>query len=538
MDSQNNQDAADCGEAIPEVTNQQVLKLVGADVELGNFIEGARPPTGRIASRLLLRQVPGISRNYVHLAQDSLRKFLWDNGGSAYIDLDHAEFPIPEVTSALDFLAAWHATLRIARLAMIDANEQLAAGQRLCVLAGNSDGLGHSYGSHCNVLVTRTAFDNIFGRKLQQLLFLAAHQVSSIVYAGQGKVGAENGAPPVDYQLSQRADFFETLNGLQTTFNRPIVNSRDEPLCGPFAGADAKARHLARLHVIFYDSNLCHVACYLKIGVLQIVVAMVEAEEIDVRLILDDPVDAVVRWSHDPTLQARARLADGRYLTAVEHQQLLYEQASQFVERGRCEGIVPDAERIMKLWGDVLDKLAARDFDALVGSLDWILKLAGLERALANHSQLHWGSPELKQLDHLYNSLDRDEGLYWIHERAGVVQRLVSPSQIERFVYEPPEDTRAWTRAMLLRAAGAERINNIDWDRITFRMAGSHGFATYQTLWMQDPRRWTKRETEHLFQQDLPLTQLIDKLRELVPGVDEPVDADAEVIESVVAGDL
>ena len=271
---------------------------------------------------------------------------------------------------------------------MLDANEQLGAGQRIRALANNSDGQGHSYGSHCNVLITRSAFDNIFGRKLQQLLFLAAHQVSSIVYTGQGKVGAENGAPDVDYQLSQRADFFETLTGLQTTFNRPIVNSRDEPLCGPFAGADATAKDLARLHVIFYDCNLCHTACFLKMGVLQIVVAMVEAEEIDVRLILDDPVDAVVRWSHDPTLQTRARLADGRHLTAVEHQQLLHEQARLFVERGGCDGIVPDAEKIIQLWGDVLEQLAAKNFDALVGSLDWILKLFGLERAPVSYTHL------------------------------------------------------------------------------------------------------------------------------------------------------
>ncbi len=284
----------------------RVAKLLGADVELGNFIQGAAPPTGAAASRLMLSQIPGVARNYVHWAQDSHRRFLWSNGGCAYCDLDHAEFPIPEVTSASDFVAVWHATLRLARSAMLEANLQLPAGQRLQVLVNNSDGTGHSYGSHCNVLITRRAFDNLFGRKLQHLLFLAAHQVSSIVYTGQGKVGAENGAPAVPYQLSQRADFFETLSGLQTTFHRPVVNTRDEPLCGPFAGMDATAKDLARLHVIFYDSNLCHVACYLKAGALQIVTAMIEAEEIDVRLILDDPVEAVLQWSHDPSLRPRA----------------------------------------------------------------------------------------------------------------------------------------------------------------------------------------------------------------------------------------
>ena len=49
------------------------------------------------------------------------------------------------------------------------------------------------------------------------------------VFTGAGKIGAENGAAPVDYQISQRADFFEEEVGLETTLKRPIVNTRDEP---------------------------------------------------------------------------------------------------------------------------------------------------------------------------------------------------------------------------------------------------------------------------------------------------------------------
>ena len=467
----------------------------------------------------------------MNLVQDSHRKFFACNGGSAYIDLDHAEFPIAEVLSARDFVAIWHATLLIARRAMQDAAAQLPEDERLRVLVNNSDGLGHSYGSHCNVLITRRAFDNMFQRKLHYQLYLAAYQASSIVMTGQGKVGAENGAPPVPYQISQRADFFETLSGLQTTYHRPIVNTRDEPLCGPFSGPDATASDLARLHVIFYDSNLCHVACYLKIGVLQIMAAMIEAERINVNLILDDPVDAVVRWSHDPTLQTTARLADGRCLTAVEHQQLLLEDARRFVAEGGCEGIVPEAEAIIEKWGAVLEKLAARDFTALAGALDWVLKLACLKRAMASHPRLRWDSPELKLLDHLYSSLDSTDGLYWLHEQAGVVQRMVTGGEIERFVHEPPTDTRAWTRAMLLRVAGAERINNIDWDRITFRLAGTHGFATYRVLWMPDPRRMTKCETSHLFRPGASLEEIVtslSNLRSTTDASEEPRDGECE----------
>ncbi len=516
-----------CHRAGPPVraAEEQVAKIIGADAEFGNFLESPRAArTGQLASRMLVREVDGIARNYVNLAQDSCRKYLPCNGGSAYIDLNHAEFPIPEVTSARDFVAVWHATLLIARKAMMDAAEHLAADERLRVLINNSDGLGHSYGSHCNVLITRRAFDNIFHRKLHYQLFLAAYQASSIVMTGQGKVGAENGAPPVDYQISQRADFFETLSGLQTTYHRPLVNTRDEPLCGPFSGPDVTVPELARLHVIFYDSNLCHVACFVKIGVLQIITAMIEAQWVNASLILDDPVDAVVRWSHDPTLQQRARLANGRCLTAVEHQQLLHEDASRFVAEGGCKGIVPEAEVIIEKWGELLEQLAARDFAALAGSLDWVLKLASLQRAMANHPRLQWSSPELKLLDHLYSSLDPADGLYWLHQRAGVVEQMVTGGDIERFVHTPPTDTRAYTRAMLLRVAGADRINNIDWDRMTFRLAGVHGCATYRVLWMPDPRRLTKQETCHLFRPGATLEEIVDQLADLVSSSNSAAD--------------
>ncbi len=135
---------------------------------------------------------------------------------------------------------------------MDSANARLPEGRSIQVLVNNSDGHGHSYGSHLNFLVTRRTWDNIIRRKPHYLGWLASFQASSIVYTGQGKVGSENGAPEVPFQISQRADFFETLVGTQTTFDRPIVNSRDEASLRELAvverrgRARAAARHLLR----------------------------------------------------------------------------------------------------------------------------------------------------------------------------------------------------------------------------------------------------------------------------------------------------
>lgn len=433
--------------------------------------------------------------------QDWGRRFLAENGGCCYIDLGHLEICLPEVRSAYDWVAAWHAMLRIARGAMQAANAKLPEGQRIVVLANNSDGRGNSYGSHVNVLLTEDTWEGIFHRKLYPMLYLAAYQVSSIVFTGQGKVGSENGAPPVAFQLSQRMDFMETLTGIATTVQRPLVNSRDEALCGTWSyrndGPDAP--RYRRLHCIFYDSNLAHVACLLKIGVLQIVLALLEAGKAKGRLMLDDPVEAGPLYSHDPTLRARARLADGRLVTAIELQRLFLEEAEQFVASGECEETVPRAGEIFALWADTLERLEHSDWDVLSGRLDWVLKREILEGTLARNRNLDWDSPELQYLDQLYASLDENEGLYWAYEQDGFVERVVDETTIARFTVEPPEDTRAWTRAMLLRTLDADDIDTCDWDRmVAWGRVGRSGISR-QTIHLANPLHYTRAQMEGLF---------------------------------------
>jgi proteasome accessory factor A len=512
-----------------------IPKLCGGDIELGNFITGAEAldGTGNRAALALLGKIRGVSSDSrqtvaacdcsecrtradeqwqsgaygttsgstVHGSynpQDWMRTYLPGNGGCVYIDLDHLEICLPEVLSARDHVAAWNAMLRIAARAQASANADLPAGQRLHVLANNTDGHGSSFGSHLDFLITRRAWENIFNRRLQYLLYLAAYQVSSIVFTGQGKVGSEGllgGATPCDYQVSQRADFIEVLMGVQTTYNRPIVNSRDEALCGlGRTDRESPASHMARLHVIFYDSTLCHVASLLKVGVMQIMLAMIEAEKMNPELILDDPVGAVGTWSRDPQLTAHAKLASGKEITAVELQFRFLEEAKAFVDAGGCEGIVPDAEMIMDLWADTLTKLHARDFTALAPRLDWVLKLSLLERAMKQRPELTWDSPEIKHLDHLYSALDG--GLYQVCERQGAVERVVSGEQIARFINEPPEDTRAYTRSRLLRIAGPDRIDHVDWDEITFKL--KTGWPDRRTVRLANPLGFTKAKTHFL----------------------------------------
>jgi len=544
----------ECGNA-HEAKSQRVPILCGADIELGNFILGldCQEGTAQIAAWALLREIEGLPRQDKALRvgaygsgpansgathygykssasahdndespsapgsfnpQDQGRRFLPANGGCAYIDLGHLELCLPEVISAWDHVACWHAMLKIARNATAAANAKLGPGQEIQVLVNNSDGKGNSYGSHLDFLVTRQAWDNIFRRRVHYLLFLAAFQASSIVYTGQGKVGSENGAPPVAFQISQRADFFETLMGPQTTWHRPLVNSRDEPLCGTRFGsrADEEAEHLARLHVIFFDNTLCHVASLLKVGVMQIVLAMIEEGCVNLELVLEDPVSAVVHWSHDPNLEERAALTSGREVTAVELQFLFLAEAKEFVARGGCDGVVPRAAEILALWEDTLLKLAAKDFAALAPRLDWVLKLSVLKQVMEQNADLSWDSPQIKHLDHMYANLNRGSGLYWNYEASGFVQRVVTPERVEHFTLHPPVNTRAWTRAMLLRRAPAESVFEVNWDQIEFRPKSVNGSTRRRVLALANPLRWSRAATKRFFREASTIEDLLDRL--------------------------
>ncbi|MBM3320564.1 MAG: proteasome accessory factor PafA2 family protein [Candidatus Eisenbacteria bacterium] len=521
-------------------------KLCGADVEVANFVEGAwsGSGSGREASRALLREIRGIpgrnerwtrtgggngsGRGGVRVRggeppaagedpREIGRVFLPENGGCAYIDLDHLELCLPEVLDAREHAAAWHAMLRIARSALVSANARRDGERKIRILVNNSDGLGHSYGAHLDFLVARRAYEDIFDRRMQYLLWLASYMVSSIVFTGQGKVGSENGAPAADFQISQRADFFECLVGPQTTYRRPIVNSRDEALVGGWIRGSALTLRdlMARMHVIFYDSTLAYAAGLLKVGVYQVILAMIEAGlagETD--LILEDPLAALRLWSRDLEFRRPARLLSGERLTAVELQRRFREKAARFAERDDCGGAVPGAKEILDLWGETLERLEGRDLSALAPRIDWALKLLILRGAMDAHPELDWGSPKMKMLDHLYSSLDPDEGLFWPYERAGMVEKPVPESAVERFMHEPPCGTRAFTRAMLLRRADPETVESVDWDSIRFRMSDG---AVRRTVRLWNPLGFGRSATEPLFRNGSSIEEIVRNLAEGPP---------------------
>jgi Pup amidohydrolase len=279
-----------------------------------------------------------------------------------------------------------------------------------------------------------------------------------------------------------------------------LINQRDEPHSGP---------HLARLHCIYYDSNLADFATYLKAGALQFAVAMLEAGRLDSSVLIEDPVNASQIISHSLG-QTRVRTFRGEYVTALDLQYRFLEAASRFVEDGLAEGIVPEAETILTRWASTLDLLRTRDMEKLSRRLDWAAKLHLIESTVAAQGYA-WDTPQVKMLDHAYASLDEQEGLFLALERDHLVERLTDAQRVATCLHEAPAETRAYTRARLL-ALGGESTVDIDWDRISFLLFNGTRTSSVRNFDMSDPLFWSKRNTQEIFENATGLRETLDKL--------------------------
>ena len=153
------------------------------------------------------------------------------------------------------------------------------------------------------------------------------------------------------------------------------------------------------------------------------------------------------------------------------------------------------------------------DLEEQARYLDWPLKKLIIERAMASHPELDWTSPEIKYMDQIYGSLDPEEGLYLAFEREGFTEPIVTEERIARLEGQPPEDTRAWTRAMILRRADPDVVDLVDWDMIRFKHRDWRRLRDFRCLDMDDPRRMGRSQAEAMFRGTEGLDELLIRLR-------------------------
>lgn len=410
------------------------------------------------------------------------------NGGRLYVDGAHPEYSTPECTSPREIVAFERISERILAQSLVEMVK--ARGREQFVLyKNNSDGKGNSYGYHENYMVSRAVpFERL-------VKFLAPFFVTRPIHAGAGKVGSENQTSPTDYQISQRADFFECLVDLNTMVKRPIVNSRDEP--------HADYGKYRRLHVIVGDANMAELSTYLKVGTLAIVLDLIEAGVDMPQFELDDPVLAIKQVSRDLTMKETLKLSGGHSTTAVEIQRAYLKAAMDFYA---CHELNQVTKDVLVRWEDVLDKLE-RDPRSLANELDWAAKRHMIESYM-DRKGCGWNDPRVRLMDLQYHDIRPEKGLYYTLERSHLIERVVQDVEVARAEFMPPPGTRAYFRGRCI-GKFSKSIYGASWTSLLFDV----GNTTIKKVPLMDPLRGTESLTADLLDQSETADALLAKLK-------------------------
>ncbi len=409
------------------------------------------------------------------------------NGGRLYVDGAHPEYSTPECTNAREVVAFERVGERIVAQALAQITQ--ARGRDQFVLyKNNSDGKGNSYGYHENYLVARSV---PFERITQ---VMTPFLVTRSIYAGSGKVGAENQTSPVEYQISQRADFFETLVDLNTMVRRPIINTRDEP--------HADSAKYRRLHVIVGDANMAELSTYLKVGTLSIVLELLEAGADLPKITLADPIDAIKQVSRDVSVQESLKLAGGASSSAIAVQRAYLKAAQGYYA---CHELNQVTKDVLVRWEDVLDRLE-RDPRSLVKELDWVAKRYLIESYMDRKS-CGWDDPRVRLMDFQYHDVRPEKGLYYTLERSHMIERVVLDHEIERAEMNPPVGTRAYFRGQCVRKY-PNVVYGASWTSVLFDI----GQNKIKRIPLTDPLRGTEALTGELLAQAETAAALLAKL--------------------------
>ncbi len=367
------------------------------------------------------------------------------NGARFYVDHAHPEYSSPEVLTPRDALIWDRAGEVVARRAMTalgDEGDRDGTPVEIVLYKNNVDGKGAAYGSHENYLVRRDVpFEELAA-------VLTPFLVTRPVLAGAGRVGLGQHSQRPGFQISQRADYVESEIGLQTTFNRPIINTRDEP--------HANGARWRRLHVINGDANRFDVPIYLKVATTDLLLWFLEQAHHDGTgalrdaltdlnrvAITGDPVEAHWAVSHDPTLAYELPTRNGP-MSALAVQRTYLDAVAPAVRRSAD----PEAQRALSLWQQSLGALEqwSRDGSGPAAHLvEWVAKYELCE-GLRHRSGTGWYDPRLAALDIQWADLRPGRSVVDKLDAAGRIHRLVTESEVQRAADAPPEGTRAAIR--------------------------------------------------------------------------------------------
>jgi Pup amidohydrolase len=375
------------------------------------------------------------------------------NGSRAYLDVGHFELSTCETSNPFDLLRWEKAGEKIVDWARKSVEERQAGeGWRIWAYKNNTSPDGTSYGSHENYMLDR-AVD--FPERL--LVELVPHLASRMIYTGAGDILEGK------YVLSPSAYLTSTVISGNTMHGTGIINTRDETHGDP--------GRWRRLHLIVGDALMNENAILLRNWTTAGILQLIEEGKLKDVPRLEDPLRDMWR-NIEQTNPAKwsFTLKDGKKVSPIEIQRYYL---------GKLEGIAESKydRQALKLFEKVLVLLEKRKTKEAARLVEW------LDRYLA--IQEHAGDDEKSDAEtemtacKRYSELSEGRSLYHDRVRRGLLDRLLSDSEILKAITAPPPDTRAALRYKILKSF---EVRTMDWSRMTVK-EGEYS----REIWLNDP---------------------------------------------------
>jgi proteasome accessory factor A len=330
-------------------------RLFGAETEYA--ITAIKDGAAVDREQLLQAMMQCARRKLVHLSDLHSGGLFLENGARFYVDCGlHPEFSTPECSDPWSVVRYVQVGNRILGDLAQAVESQSPAGTEVMCFRCNVDydrGSGATWGSHESYL------HRMDPAALQPQI--VPHLVSRIVYTGAG--GFNPLSDGLEFTLSPRVAYICRVSSGDSTGNRGIFHTKNEPLCRDGYN---------RLHVICGESLCSETAMLLKVGTTALIVAMAEAGlnpggEVQIAA----PLDALRAFAADPTCKKAVRMRDGRRLTAIDVQRHYLTKTEEHAHE-KC--MPPWASDVCRLWRDTLEQLQ-KDPRSTDGFLDWSMKL-------------------------------------------------------------------------------------------------------------------------------------------------------------------
>jgi proteasome accessory factor A len=146
----------------------------------------------------------------------------------------------------------------------------------------------------------------------------------------------------------------------------------------------------------------------------------------------------------------------------------------------------------MELWERSIKAVGAGDLHLIDREIDWVIKLRLIERYMRKND-MTLENARIAQLDLAYHDIRRERGLFYLLERGGAVDSILTPEQVELAKNIAPQTTRAKLRGdFITRAQERRRDYTVDWVHLKLNDQGQ------RTVLLKDPFQHADERVDRL----------------------------------------